>query len=261
VLFPGILVTIFAAASVVILLRRPAAPGSADTTRRRETIVLYGSIALVTAWASLGPAAGLYSFLFHTIPLFSFLRAPSRLGPLVVLALTVLAGVAIAAMFERWTPSRRRIGAAVLTALTMAELSIVPFPWERAPIVPAPYAMLARLPVGPVAEFPFYGERVAFHLHAQYMLFSTYHWQPMLNGYSDHIPADFRQDAVVLDSFPSQDSFNVLRRRRVRYVAVHWDMFVSRRTEIQERLVPYARHLRPLAWDDRMTLYEVVSFP
>lgn len=261
VLFPGILVTVFALASLVLLVRRPAAAGAGDAMRRRETIVLYASIALITVWASLGPAAGLYSLLFHTIPLFSFLRAPSRLGTLVVLALAVLAGIVIAAVIERWRPARRRTAAAVLTVLTLAELSVVPFPWERAPVVPAPYSMLARLPVGPVAEFPFYGERVAFHLHAQYMLFSTFHWQPLLNGYSDHIPGDFRQDAFVLDSFPSQESFNVLRRRRVRYVAVHWDMYVSRRGEIQERLVPYARHLRPLAWDDRMTLYEVVSFP
>jgi hypothetical protein len=110
-------------------------------------------------------------------------------------------------------------------------------------------------------EFPFYGQRPLFHLHAEYMLFSTTHWQPLVNGYSDHIPTEFRTDAVVLDSFPSNDSFAVLRRRRVRYIGVHWDMYGPRQGEIRDRLQPFAQHLRELARDDRMTLYEVVTFP
>ena len=138
---------------------------------------------------------------------------------------------------------------------------MIPFPWDRAPVLPKPYALLAQLPRGPLAEFPFYGGRVAFPLHTQYMLFSTAHWQPMLNGYSDHIPADFRESAPILDSFPSDDSFDILRRRRVRYIGIHWDMFGPRRGEIRARLLPYAAHLRELSSDERMTLYEIVTFP
>ena len=63
------------------------------------------------------------------------------------------------------------------------------------------------MPRASVAEFPFYGERVAFPLHAQYMVLSTTHWMPLVNGYSDYIPQDFREAAFVLDSFPSNDTF------------------------------------------------------
>jgi len=121
--------------------------------------------------------------------------------------------------------------------------------------------MLAQLPKDPTAEFPFYGARPAYPLHTQYMVFSTIHWQPLLNGYSDHIPADFRPTAAILDGFPSNEAFAELRRRRVRYIGVHWDMYGSRQAEIRQRLQPYHEHLRPLASDERMTLYEVVSFP
>jgi hypothetical protein len=38
-------------------------------------------------------------------------------------------------------------------------------------------------------------------------------------------------------------------------------MFGQRQEEIRRRLEPFLRHLRPLASDERMTLYEVVSFP
>ena len=77
------------------------------------------------------------------------------------------------------------------------------------------------MPRGPVAEFPFFDRRIDFHMHTRYMLNSTAHWQPLLNGYSDHIPADFRELAPVLATFPSQDSFNAMRERRVRYVTIN----------------------------------------
>jgi hypothetical protein len=140
-------------------------------------------------------------------------------------------------------------------------VTVIPIRWYQAPDPPAPYAVLAKLPRAPVAEFPFYGERIAFPLHAQYMLMSTLHWMPLVNGYSDVIPLDFRQAAAVLDSFPSNDAFAVLARRRVRYITIHWDMFGPRQEEIRRRLAPYAANLRVLASDVRMTLYEVVSFP
>jgi hypothetical protein len=38
-------------------------------------------------------------------------------------------------------------------------------------------------------------------------------------------------------------------------------MFVNRANEIRDRLKPFAANLRVLASDDRMTLYEIVSFP
>jgi hypothetical protein len=65
----------------------------------------------------------------------------------------------------------------------------------------------------------------------------------------------------MLGSFPSTDAFAVLARRRVRYLTIHWDMWGPRQPEIRARLEPFARHLRVLASDPQMTLYEVVSFP
>ena len=92
------------------------------------------------------------------------------------------------------------------------------------------------------------------------MLFSTSHWMPLVNGYSDVIPLDFREAAAVLDGFPSNDAFTVLARHRVRYLAIHWDMYVDRKDEIRHRLEPFAGNLKTLAEDPRMTLYEVMKF-
>jgi hypothetical protein len=93
------------------------------------------------------------------------------------------------------------------------------------------------------------------------MVLSTTHWMPLVNGYSDHIPADFRQAASLLDFFPSNDTFAVLQKRRVRYIGIHWDMYGPRADEVRSKLKDFAQYLRPLGNDATMTLYEIVSFP
>src|SRR5688572_31281927 len=64
--------------------------------------------------------------------------------------------------------------------------------------------------------FPYTTLFRSFHLHTRYMLNSTTHWQPLVNGYSDHTPAEFRTMAVRLASFPSRDAFDALREKRDR---------------------------------------------
>jgi hypothetical protein len=252
VLFPGMLAVVLGLAGVALAARR----GSRD----RETALLYGTLALLAFWASFGPGAGLYRVLFY-LPAFSFLRAPSRIGLAVVLCLVVFAAIALRHLFDALAPRHRALAGAIAIVIAIADVAVFPIGWSRAPELPSPYAVLAQSQRAPVAEFPFYGERIAFPLHAQYMLFSTSHWMPLVNGYSDVIPLDFRQAAVVLDSFPSRDAFNVLARRRVRYIGIHWDMFGPRQDEIRSRLEPFAANLRVLASDERMTLYEVVRYP
>ena len=255
VLFPGMFALAFGVLGVLVAARAPA-----SDDRVREAGLLYGTLAVVAFWASFGPSAGLYRVLYY-LPAFSFLRAPSRIGVVVVLCLAVLASLAIARLL-RAAPQRWQWPiAVVLVAAALGDTFVAPLPLFEAPVLARPYAVLAKLPRGVVAEFPFYGERAVYYLHAQYMLFSTTHWMPLVNGYSDVIPDDFRTAATILDSFPSRDAFAVLAHHRVRYIGVHWDMFVGRQDEIRERLKPFAANLRLITSDDRMSLYEIVSFP
>ena len=255
VMFPGMLALVLAAGSLAA-----AAIGNRGTEapRERETILLYGSLGLLTFWASFGPAGGLYSVLYN-IPMFSFLRAPSRMAIVVVLCLVVIGALLIRRLMVM-AGTHRAIAATALSAVALADVA-TPMPWEPALELPGVYEVLARMPRAPLAEFPFYGGREAWHLHTQYMTFSTSHWMPMMNGYSDHTPPQFRKDAFVLDSFPSNDSFAVLERARVRYIGIHWDMFGPRAEEIRTRLEPFRPYLRPLVSSSRVTLYEIVGFP
>ena len=255
VMFPGLLTLVLAAGGVLA-----AAIGSRVTAaaRERETALLYGSLGVITIWASFGPDAGLYSVLYQ-IPTFSFLRAPSRMAIVVVLCLVVVGSLCARRLIAA-AGKRAAIAGVALTILALAELA-TPMPWEPALSLPAEYGVLAKMPRGPLAEFPFYGGREAWHLHTQYMTFSTSHWFPMMNGYSDHTPPQFRKDSFILDSFPSHDSFRVLEKARVRYIGIHWDMFGPREQEIRGRLEPYRPYLRELAGSPRVTFYEILGFP
>jgi hypothetical protein len=256
VLFPGLMVIVFGLLGIVMSWRRDSQPAAERDDR--DTLILYGSLGTLAFWASFGPPAGLYTLLYRVVPLFTFLRAPSRFGVLVVLVLSIFTSFALTRIISQ---RHRLLATAALAVLAIAELNVIPFPWERALPVSTNYRVLASMPRAVVAEFPFYGERIAFPLHAQYMALSTAHWMPLVNGYSDYIPQDFRDAAVVLDSFPSTDTFKILERRRVRYVGIHWDMYGRRADEIRTKLKDFERYLRPLASDATMSLYEIVSFP
>ena len=258
VLFPGVLAIVLGIVGIAICWRRE--PAAATLRDDRETLLMYGSLGVLAFWGSFGPPAGLYTALYRVVPLFTFLRAPSRFGLLVVFVLAIFAAIALARIVSV-AQHRGRVVAAAFAIVAIAELNVVPFPWERALTVSTNYRVLASMPRAVVAEFPFYGERIAFPLHAQYMVFSTSHWMPLVNGYSDYIPQDFREAAFVLDSFPSSDTFKILEKRRVRYVGIHWDMYGPRAEEIKTRLNGFTQYLRPLANDETMSLYEIVSFP
>jgi hypothetical protein len=228
----------------------------------RETVSLYGVIALLAVWASFGPKAGLYTLLYETIPVFSFLRAASRMGVILALALAVFSAIAVRAMRENAGARWKQIVGLGVCAVALIDLWQAPFDWRPADPIPAVYRVLARMPRGPLAEFPFYGRRSAYHIHTRYMLNSTVHWQPLVNGYSDHIPSDFRTLAPRLATFPSREAFDAMRERRVRYIAVHYNRYDSHSAkDVAQRLERFKDYLKPLAQGEGLELYEVVGFP
>ena len=261
VLFPGFLSAGLGALGMAALLRAPRSDPGAPRSRDRETLTLYASLGVLAFWASLGPRAGLYSLLFKVVPVFSLLRAPGRTGIVVSFVLALFAGFGV-----RYLRARVARGAAVVAAACCAaalvELNGVPIDWRPArPISPA-YDVLAGMPRGAVAEFPFYERRIDFHVHTIYMVSSTLHWQPLLNGYSDYIPPDFRELAVTLASFPSRESFLALKKRRARYIVLHRDLYgIETAPLIEARLQPYMPYLKPVASDEQTLIYEITGWP
>jgi hypothetical protein len=255
VLFPGIMATVFGVWGAVMILRlKPGAIGRFTP----DVACFYITAAVIAFWTTFGPKAGLYTLFYYTIPVFSFLRAPSRTGIVVTLCLVVLAAPALIKLINQRTTMF-----VLFFGLAVADTYRAPLRMREAPPVPGVYHTLARLPRGPVVEIPFWSDRLAYHRHAEYMLASTYHWQPLINGYSDHIPQDFRDAALPLSLFPSPDSFKILEQRRARYVVVHLDLMnAPTRESIVERLDrEYVNYLRPIEKDGDVWLYEIIGWP
>lgn len=264
VLFPGIVTLVLGAIGFWVALARPkadAGPSAPALDRPARTAAwFYAVTALLTFWVTFGPAAGVYTLLYRTIPVFSFLRAPARTGIVVTLCLVVMASLAVA----RWLEGRRRAAwwAAGLALIALADVTQAPLFTRDARPVSAAYQELARLPRAPVVVFPFWARPIDFHGHAEYLLASTAHWQPLINGYGDHIPQDFRDNAPIIRQFPSRESWALLERLGARYVAIHLYLYPGQgRDEVIASLQPWSDYLRPLSQVDDVWLYEIVGFP
>ncbi len=220
----------------------------------------YAGVAGIAFWASFGPDAGLYAWLYRLVPVFAWLRAPSRLGLVVVLALAVLAGFAISALLAR--ARRPALVSAALVGLTMADVCVVPmFLVDARPLSPV-YDSLRKWPGGPVVEFPFFYQRMDFSRHCEYMLYSTSHWKPLVNGYSDFIPPEFRRMVVPLSSFPNDESFQILKPLRARYVVFHFNLYDHRQAAVvKQRIEEFREYLRPIRIEDQVWLYQIVGWP
>lgn len=265
VAFPGVTRVVFGLAGLGLLLG--SARCASRFARGRAHAVFYTLVGVLTFWATLGPQAGLYTLLHNTIPVFAFMRAVERFAILVTLVLAIGVGFAIGLMRpwmaqhgRRWMPA----AAVALFAAIAADSWAAPLVLRDALPVPSAYRALARAPRGAIAEFPFY-RRLDFHAHAYYMLMSTYHWQPMINGYSDHYPAGFTEMADVLYQFPLEPAaFTHLQRHDVRYVIVHLNrMHPQRRPHVAQGLAHYVAQgvLRLVQSDTDVAMYEIVRYP
>ena len=212
-LFPGVLVVILA--MVGLLLRPP------------PKVALVYLVALVVSFdMSLGLSGHIYRLLYEHVPLYQGLRALARLGIFVVFFLAALAAYGYVALADL-LPSKARLAFAVgLCALLLLEyrvrpLELVPYPNNPPPL----YAWLSTQPRGVVAELPMPLADQLPGFEPQYSYMSTFHWYPLVNGYSGNFPPSYLARIERLRGFPDATSLIQLRRDGVRYVVVHADRY------------------------------------
>jgi hypothetical protein len=252
VLFPGILAAVLGLVSILALVRRGWDGGAHDVG------FFYLTVGVLGFWLALGPGAGLYHVMYSYVPGFGFLRAPGRAGVLVTLALCVLSASVVRDLIVRSRHTAMTV--AVLVMLAVVDLVRVPLTQFRlVPALPAAYEVLASLPRGALAEFPYWYQTTDLPRHAQYMLNSTAHWQPLVNGYSDFIPPSFIETMRQLASFPSDESLWILSQRGTRYVTLHLDLYAeSQIADLIERLDRHKLRLRPLYRNGSTLLFELI---
>ncbi len=248
VLFPGILAIVLGIWGAAIALsipdrRTPVERSSNDrrTIVERDVAWYYVGLAIFTFWLTLGPKAGLYTLLYYTVPVFSFLRAPSRAGIVVTLCLVVLAAPALIVLMRR-----RAVNTAFAILLRAGRRRFV-----SSSAADARSAAIAGTSIGRSPRCPRRRSsscrtgRPASSITATR---STCWRRPLtgsrsINGYSDHIPQDFRDHAPALARFPSRESFAILEPLGARYAVFHLDLMTANdRDDLIRRLdVEYAR--------------------
>ena len=208
-LFPGVLPCLLAVFG--LLARRPT-----------PAAIMY-VLALGFAFEmSLGFYGYSYRFLYDHVPAFEGLRAPARLGIFVMFFLAVLAAYGHAVLEQVVPPAFRRIAAVGIAAVLLLEywvapLALVPYPNAAPPL----YAWLAHQPRGLVLELPAPHPDTLPGEDPRYSYMSTFHWMPLVNGYSGFYPASYASRLEALRGFPDDRALRQMRADGVRYVIVH----------------------------------------
>ena len=244
-LFPGLIATILSLVGVVLWGARLRDP------RLRVAV----GLAIVGVVLSFGPATPVYDVFYRVVPFASSVRAASRFGVLWLSGLALLAAFGTAAIARHWPRFAVATSIAAVAAVN-AEAFRGPVPYVRAPESSSVYDTLATLPYGVVAEMPFWWRPIDVPRNANYMLDSTRHWKPLLNGYSGFTPESYRKRADILWYFPFRAaSFAELDRAGVSYVVLHLPEYGSQRREARELIAASGRWRVAAATDD-VVLYE-----
>jgi hypothetical protein len=238
-LFPGALGLMLVAVAV--------ARGIALTDRRARMCVAFGLAGILLSFGAAVPG---YAVLYRTIPLLQSIRVVSRFGYLEIVAIAIVAGFGAASIRRTLSGGWSRAFSAAALVLAILEPLAAPIELTRFDGISPIYDQLAAAPSAVVVEIPFYRPSAAFG-NAKYMLNSTHHWKPMLNGYSGFLPASYQPYYEALSGFPDSVSIAALQRAGVTHVFVHTN-------EIGPAAVEQLTHvpaLRKRAADGSIVLY------
>lgn len=223
--FPGVIVLALAVVAVSYAVGRDA---RTDTLTRRR-IVMLGAIAVTGFVLSLGTHTPAYGWLYQIFPPMRGLRAAARFGNLFLLGMSALAGFGLAQIRARAQPyttglRQPAVFAAILIVVANVEALRAPFEYQRFTGTPRLYKLLADEPRVVLVEVPFYPRQAIFE-NAEYVLNSSAHWRPLMNGYSGYTPASYVEHADVFWHFPRDYAIDAMRRAGVTHVMVHPERF------------------------------------
>ena len=201
-LFPGVI-----AVALAVM-------GLSTFDRRRLTLLSIGVIGFVI---SLGLNSPFYQPLRALFFPYRGLRAPARASVLVFLALAALAAYGWTRLMRGRSRSVTTIATVMMAAALLVEFNTRLDKWLTIPEQPAEvYRWLALQPRSVVAEVPLARADSLHEIYDGFYMFnSTWHWHPIVNGYSGFFPRTFIELAEHTASFPDDLSIEYLKQRGV----------------------------------------------
>jgi hypothetical protein len=201
---------------------------------------------------SFGPKLPGYAMLYEFLPPLHAIRAAARFGYLGIVAVAIAGGFGLAELRRRLPIRMAGPLSLLVLLLTALEPLAAPLGLKRAQDIPPIYRQLRSEPGAVVVEMPFPSPRGVF-VNAQYMLNSTAHWKPMLNGYSGFVPGSYRVHSAMLGAFPDATSIAALQARGVTHVFVHLDSYGAESVRQIETMTA----LKKMAQEGAIALYRL----
>jgi len=219
--FPGVVVIALAA---IALIRLP----SFDALSRHR-IAMLAAITATGFVLSLGTRTPFYAILYHLFPPMHGLRVAARFGNLFLLGMSGLAGFGLVRAIDAFGSKQTRTRYATLVAVLLVLAAHVesfrgPIQYQRFTGIPRLYTLLETEPRVILAEVPFYPRQATFE-NGEFVLNSTAHWKPLMNGYSGYTPASYVQFADTFWYFPRDYAIDAMHRAGVTHVMVHPERF------------------------------------
>jgi len=211
----------------------------ADTISRRRIVMLL--VVVVAGFVlSLGTHTPFYGWLYRLFPPMHGLRVAARFGNLFLLGMAGLAGFGLARLHRTLASHHGSVRYATLVAMALVvaanlESLHAPIQYQRFNGVPPLYDLLKSDARVVLAEVPFYPRQATFE-NAEYVLNSTAHWRPLMNGYSGYTPASYVKFADSFWYFPRDYAVDAMRRAGVTHVMVHLDRFGNEAEDVIKTL-------------------------
>ena len=168
------------------------------------------------------------------VPGLKLYRVPARFGLATTFGVAILCAygfLALLTFLSRWHLFRTSAARVVVAALTILMLTVEFRSSTRTlqPVMTKPdlapeYSWLARQPPNsPTVELPItvQGQDTDPAEEATYAYASTFHWQPLVNGYTGHIPAESANLLLTASRLPASDAILAVANAGVHYIVVH----------------------------------------
>lgn len=191
---------------------------------RSRKVWPYAVLAIFALLLSFGPSSSsvsLYS-LVAQVPGLSGFRAPARFGLLVLLGVAVFAAIGVDALLALRPRVRLAIAALVLP-LMLSEWFVIGFPGKR----PQPFGTpeVYRTPVvasaHAIVSLPDFRGDPHWFWETDYLLYSTAHWRPIVNGYGRWEPPSHAHDISYMSAFPGPNNAKAMKALGVDVLVLH----------------------------------------
>jgi hypothetical protein len=144
---------------------------------------------------------------------------------MVFFILSILSGIGIKAIYEKTSSKKKFIAIfALLMGGIFAEYWFYPYPvakFEFSQSELNAYKWVKEHSEGAVIEYPVILDNSKQDINCRYMLGSTIHWKPIVNGYSGFIPPTYYKIAQNIKEIPDEEDLEFFRGIGVNTVVLH----------------------------------------